>query len=581
MATRRRFGLNRFSQEENDQSTICRQIDNMENFARQKRDRILGPDWGLRVEEFFTIDSVDTGSGLWYRPRCPIAELQSIIQDEATDLSDMQPIIFIKKGDNKERDKDLEASIQAEWKDGNYDLEILNANVWSMMWGHGILEVTFDTDAYQGRGKIGVISRDPRQILVDPNAKNDEDPEYWISEDFMYIDEIRKRWPAMADDVEKTKPYGGPTNFGSMRLPPGPMAKQFGFGVVGKFLSMFTNRDDTDGRYRVRRTFMRDYAKIDIPKDDAEEDPRVRPILEDPVVEYKYPNGRLVVDCNNVILFDGENPWPTGIFPFVQVCAGPRVMGFYPVPPIKYTLGLQRAAELFTEQALENSIRVNNAYGIVKSDSGIDTDEVTGAPGIVYEANPQSQNPIEFHWTEPMPAQYLDLPQKLLQKQREIQGVTEARKGDTKAGNISAPLYDAAISQAQTKIRMRARFYGQSMKRLANIVLLGMAKFYTVNRSFLFPSDGDIDQIDWTPVEQETINQLEAFIDPASIRPMSKGALRMLVPILAQLKWMTPRRGLKLLDFPDADEMANELQQEQQQQALVAAATGGSHGKKK
>ena len=67
-----------------------------------------------------------------------------------------------------------------------------------------------------------------------------------------------------------------------------------------------------DNRVRVRWCYCNDYTREKI-EDKTLPDGAIVPAD----FEWKYPNGRLIVECEGYVLQDGDNPYPLKMFPAV------------------------------------------------------------------------------------------------------------------------------------------------------------------------------------------------------------------------------------------------------------------------
>ncbi len=154
------------------------------------------------------------------------------------------------------------------------------------------------------------------------------------------------------------------------------------------------------------------------------------------------------------------------------------------------------------------------------------------------------------------------------------------------AGNLSAPLFDASVLQAQSLTRLRARLLAKTIRRLARIVFMTMGRMYTQHRDFPTFIQGDeglsYEPVKWEPlVDDPSVYQLQ--IDENSIRPFSQVTMRMLVPMLRQMGALDQQTMLEMLEIPNSEKIRERLGKEAQQAAQMAAlgVKPGAKGKKK
>lgn len=551
-----------------DISPLSRHITEWQNLSMERRDKVLGQNYLQDVEEFYCLS--DQGSvSPSFRPTIRIPELQTLMLYEANDLSESSPRVYISDAAAGERDETREQFLQNEWRRSWLNYHIMFANLWSLFGGLGVLQVGLDPLRSGGRGKLWVKSRNPNSFHCDPTTDYDLEWSYIIFEDYMHLDEIRKRWPLTSVGLKQrgtSQPRS--TLLGSsgtgLTMPDGPMSS------VGGLPSNRVSPHDT--RLRVRYCYCLDYTRMIAKLDNKElpggaiTDPDATPDLE-----WKYPNNRLLIECEGRILSDGDNPWPLGMFPAIPFWSMPPLFGVWGVPAVRYTSGLQNVSERLLTGVFENAVRLNNGIWFIKNNTGIDPEAFGGMPGEVVVINAQSEAP-HCQFVDAMPAHFMGIPTTLLDRQKSIQGFTPARSGNPGAGNISADLFDDSVLRSQGLTQLRGRLAYFSIDMLAKLYYYSMCRFYTQKR-MSFNKDTS-EPIEWKPLELGMQGKPDAHdveVDEASVTPLSQAVLRKMVPELMKNKVLSVRRGLQMLDFPHADEVAKEHEQELALEALARA----------
>jgi hypothetical protein len=193
----------------------------------------------------------------------------------------------------------------------------------------------------------------------------------------------------------------------------------------------------------------------------------------------------MIVDVEGTILVDGESWCPIyDMWPIVPVWALPPWDTVWCPAPSKLTKSLQDAGERLMTQSFENAYRLNNGIMVIHAASDLTAETVGGLPGevLVVSAN-APPNSVEIKYPGPMPAQMTQLPMQYLQLQKELQGSNPARQGNPGAGNISADLFESAVSQSQMT-KLKARLFAYSVQKAAELMFYIMCKFYTNPRTF-------------------------------------------------------------------------------------------------
>ena len=539
-------------------------IDELQRLSREYRDRTLGPDWFKQMREMYDLSDVETSSPS-FRPRIRVPQLQVLLLSEATDLSDNTPRVYIVDKRDGKRDEARERAFQEHWREGFVNEELLYSQLYALFGGLGYIQVGFDPRGRDGRGEVWAHHRDPATVFPDPAAKNDRDWSYVIIEDRLYPGQVAWLYPETGRDIEArgTAPAAPPTIPGinpadtgyGFELPAGPMS----YGALG------VRRAPTgDGRVVVRTTFLLD-STVDVIEREVGSDAAKRVSR---LVVPKYPNGRMVVDCEGRVLADGPNPVPKGWFPLIRVLGLPTLGKFYPPPPARFTYDLQLLAQRMLTQTFENAVRLNNGIWFIHASTGITAEDFGGLPAEVRIINPNSQVP-QCVWPNPMPEYMTQLPALLLQLQKELQGFTPTRAGEPGAGNISPDLFEASVFRSQTLTRLRGRLFARSVQQLAEMMFYMMVRFYVHDQEFYSLSE-KFEQHSWKAVGEEAMGSYRIQVDPASIRPLSQAGLRNLVPQLRELGLIDAKRALQLLELPGAEEMAEEIKNERLLAALSA-----------
>lgn len=545
--------------------TLSRQIDELERVSSEERDRRLGMNWIRDMKDFYNLVAPNATANMTptFRPRINIPELQTLVLNEATDLTSDSPKVYIIKDDK--RDAAREKVFQANWRQGLYNNRILEAVIWSMLCNVGWLQIGFNPTTRGGRGNIWLESRDPESMFPDPAAVRAGGMQWLIAEDYLYIDQVKRCWPDKGGLVRPRYSASRQEDYAaSFDLPPGPMS------VTG---GLPNQKIYNDSRVKVRHLFIFDNAVETIHSEigtDFNTD-----LLVPPKFRPKYPGGRWIVECEGVILADGPNWCPklpddeVGTFPFVPVQALPGLYSIWGPPPVKFSMGLQETAERMYSQVFENAVRMNNGIWFIHNDTGIDIDAFGGMPGEVQIINQGSQAPVPVYPKE-MPASFMGLPQALMAMQKQLQGFTPARSGEPSQGNVSADLFDASVFQSQYLTRLRGRLLAESIQRTAQIVYYMMARFLTQEQSFavLQPGGGGVQSHKWTPTGGGG-QAYDVYLDPGSISPISGSALRSIMLGLAKAGMVPTKALLESLDIPGAGELADQVEQ---QQALAALA---------
>ena len=326
---------------------ITRQMDELWRLSEEERDRQIGSTWLKEVYDFYTLTGGTSSSAPSFRPRVIIPELQMLVLSEATDISESFPKVFVlNKG---KREKERERAFQEHWRQQQYSVQQLLAEIWALFAGTGFLQIGLDPEGRRGRGEVWMNSRDPATCCVDPGTIDNQHWVYHGFEDRMYIDEICRLWPETGRRLRRNMKgyrslrigYGadeagsGP---GGLQLPEGPM--RYGSGGVPQ------KRVPGDGLLTVRQLFINDYATTPLSEQERKLiSDRLGPLVAAPQYKLKYPHGRWLVESEGVVLADGDSWIPLRRNCLIPVQAMPRLRSFWVPPPVRYSKSLQELAE--------------------------------------------------------------------------------------------------------------------------------------------------------------------------------------------------------------------------------------------
>jgi hypothetical protein len=214
-------------------------------------------------------------------------------------------------------------------------------------------------------------------------------------------------------------------------------------------------------------------------------------------------------------------------------------------------------------QLIENMIRTNNVQCWIPKDSGIDIDAYGGLPGEVQVYD--GDKPPTMSSPPQIPQHMTQIPELLLQKVARYSGTTPERQGQSGGGNISPELFDAAVFQGQTFVRMKARMLAEQYQRLARMVFYTMARFKRTE-DMLMPERGKQKSSSWTPIPDGAEIDLE--LDAVSLQAVSSSMMKNLVMALSKTGALPPKFIFETLGLPNADQLAQEATQAQELAAL-------------
>lgn len=549
----------------NPDKVVTDQLNELERISRTERDKHLGKDYFDDIKDFYDLQTVGSGFVNSFKPQVMIPQLQTLVLNEATDITDASIKVYI-TNDGK-RDNDREKYYQANWRQGCYNNRILESIIWAMLTNLGYLQIGFSPSARRGKGMTWIESRDPATVNPDPFCKSDSNWSWTQWWDWMYIDEVRRRWPDKGWKI-RPKLYAGSAD------PYGQIDTTLDFPEYSPLSNQGNEPEKRifrDNRVRVRSTFLFDNTREKVESYAGSSSEAAG--LVHPRFGYKYPDGRWLVDCDDVVLADGNNWCPQlpdderGTFPLVRVAAMPTIANFWGPAPIDLSRSLQNLGERIYTQLFENIVRINNGVIVFEERTGLDPNSIGWLPGEVLVIKNGSTPPVVTPIT-PMPQHMITVPASLFALQKELQGFSEARQGQSGGGNVSPDLFDATLWQSHYQTRLRGRLLAESLQRLAQIVFYTDARYKNIADKVSVPDKGDMMRAEWTPIDSASMDQYDAQLDPGSLKVVSAGAMRSVVMALSKTGMIPTKNVLETFDIPGSDQIAEENTREKELQAL-------------
>jgi hypothetical protein len=547
------------------------------------RNKSLGENFAKAAEDLYNLQDAMV-PGPVYRPSLSIPMLQRIMLEEANQVSNLSPRMYVfpsagaqdpsysgaQQADSSlpstsARDLAREVSLQAQWQISKMNLHLLMAGLTARYCGAGWIVAGFDLDLSRARGGMWARSIDPRLVFFDPGADYTWNPSYAGWGTWMNLEDVRLKWPETSRAILPRhtsggfQPFSGDSGYG-ISQPPGPMSTMPGTpGQNAKTQS-------SEWRVLVRHCFCRDYTREQVEKPDV---PTTS--LIDPEVRLKYPRGRWLVECEGVILQDGDNPYPprrditAPRFPIFPNYVLPPLFGPWGIPVTRMTENMQRLAQRFYTQIFENGLRLNNGVWVIDENTGIDIDGFGGLPGEVVTIKPGSRIP-QVITPNAVSGAALSAPEKLLSLQNDVLGFSASRQGNPGDGNISTDLFDSAVLQSSGLLQLAGRFLSETAQQCGEFFFDTMCRYQT-KTTLPYRGPEGITLAAWNGQVDPTT--YDVALDEASVRPLSEAIVRKITPDLMKAGVVGPERGLRTLGYPDPEGIA---QEQQEQQALAALA---------
>ena len=192
----------------------------------------------------------------------------------------------------------------------------------------------------------------------------------------------------------------------------------------------------------------------------------------------KYPNGRLIIVCQDKLLYMDELPYLNGVdgkrgFPFIRQISQEQAGCFWGCSVIERIIPVQRAYNAVKNRKHEFLNRLSMGILTVE-DGSVDTDnlEIEGlSPGkvLVYR---QGANPPSIMSNASVPADFALEEERLLDEFSEISGISEIMRNNTLNSNsISGVALQLMIEQDDARLTATAENIKSSVKEVSRQIL--------------------------------------------------------------------------------------------------------------
>ncbi len=463
----------------------------------------------------------------WRQPRPSYRHSDTVnlifqtIQSQVPILLDSRPKISYTPQEPSDRQfADLmNQLIDADWKRNNWSGILTELEYDAHRNGTGISSLMFDPSADGGIGSIVYRSLEPMYVFPHPRSRgvNVECEDFTVAEPvdintlkMQYPDQAKFLRPDLVDLVKQESVYNQPIRYitpssgAQVYTPPGG-----------------TRDSNSDKDMALKITV---YCKCNLYDEEESEQPDGTKVTEK---RLRYPSGRKIVICNDVLLEDGANPYDNGKFPYQSFQNYIQPRRFWGMSEVEQLMGPQRVFNKVFCFALDTMTTMSNPIWIVSSDSGIDVNNLINRPGLAIEKEPGSE--VRREEGVQLQPYIMQLANTMKEWFEGVAGSQDVTRGATPNGITAASAISQLQEAAQTRIRQKARnldLYLQDLgQQYADLVM----QYYDVPRVVRITGDDNAER--YFKFHVETREEMDAVTGQptgntykaAVIRPYTEG----------------------------------------------------------
>lgn len=483
----------------------------------------------------------------------------SIVETEVTWLTENRPNIIVLPMTAEDADaaRVVERILLDDlWRELNIRRKTKRMVRSGLIRGKGFLKVTWD-ETYRADlgGEVAVDYVPWHEVFLDPAATSMEECRFVIHSRVLPLSEIVRRWPKTGWKVQPDPRYSDISD-----------SDMFSADVDRPVISSLDGQGPLDSsRYRAQviECWLRDdsYELREEVGADGE-----------PTGEYSahllYPNGRLIIVANGVVLTDSPNPYADGEFPFVDFSGYERDDSIWDMGEIEQLLPIQRVINILESRLIDNARLMTNTVWVVDKNSGVKSSDLTNREGQVISKNPRSE--VRREAPPPLPEHYFTLYLQLQRNMETITGIHDVTQGRRPRGITAATAISLLQEAGQARIRDKARNLEDSLRRLGRLMVSRIVQFYPPGRLVRF--EGENNTTEFVRFDPSSVRVgLDLQVEAGSSLQMNEQQRFQMAIELFQAGAIDAIGLLEATNFPGRHEIIARIQREQalmsQQQA--------------
>lgn len=475
----------------------------------------------------------------------------------------------------------------SDWQKNNWSMVETEVIYDGHIYGTGLSSLCFKQELNQGAGGLEYESSDPFYCFPDPSARdvNVRSTSFCYAEP-LDVAVIKKRYPKVAafikpDLVDLLK--GSKTDLGPTRF-----------------------RSPVDNKVTLEGTSSQDYADKDMSllvtvylKSDEFIEEEVLKKCDDGteqktyIQKLKWPGGRKIVYCGDVLCEDIDNPYDDYEFPWHRFVNYILPREFWGMSEVEQLEGPQKIFNKLVCFALDVLTLMGNPVWKVHAENGIDTDNLVNRPGLVVEwdgeKEPKRESGVEL---QPFVLQLID---RMKEWFDQVGGAQDITRGVNPTGVTANSAIENLMNAAQTRVRQKGRNLDCYLQSLGQQYLSRVFQFYTAPQVFrLTGKDGVtkyfkfhvtpegegykavVDDYSGNIREYQTQGLFDVRVTTGSSLPFSKAAKEQNLLNLFDRGLIDPEEVLKGIDYPNYQAVLERVQQQQMAAAQQQAAAKGA-----
>ncbi len=539
-----------------------------------------------------------------YKNKEVINMIFETIQSQAAVMLDVRPTVGFLPQDpsDLELSEILSQVFESDWEKNNWLDELTSVIYDAHIYSVGMSYLGFNPDANHGQGGIEFCCDDPLNTYPDPDATDvNKNAEGYICAKPEDIDKLKMRY-SDHPYVDLIKPDLQDLSYSQRTTTSLYKRKNTDLDLPTVSTSGMTPVID---EYKEKALVITAYLKPTDTEEVEDQDESGETLY---ITKMKYPRGRKVVKINNYIFEDCELEYDHLEFPY-QRCVNyilPRE--FFGISEIDNTKGPQQTFNKLINFSLDVLQLMGNPIWKVPVEANIETRKLIDQPGLIVEyangAAPQREPGVEL---QPYVLQLIDRMEKYF---NDVAGTQDVTRGINPSGVTANAAIENLLDQAQKRVKQKMRNMDSYLKSFGRQWLSLCFQYYDTPRVIRLTNNQGAAKyfkfhVDTRPAMDETgqpvldaagqpkmtkfavINsynntnehfqnepneyeirgEFDIKVNTISGLPFTKAEMKQDVLDLFDRKIVDAQEVLKRLDYPNAEQILQRMQQAAQQAA--------------
>jgi hypothetical protein len=380
-----------------------------------------------------------------------------------------------------------------DWESGNWLFKLTDNIYDSHFYGTALGSMEWDPDAKDGLGSICFEADDIFYAFPDPEArglKHKERCRFFIYAEPRDLDALKAKYPEHAKHMRSDLLdffQGDKTELGDEVRFRSPVDDR----SLIQTQESLTDSEHSKALEITCYAFPNDIDEVELSKENSAAG-LDQGADGEKALKLRYPKGRKLVIAGGVLVFDGENPYDDGEFPYARLVNYTLPREFWGISEVEQLESPQKIYNKLISFALDVATLMGNPIWVVDNNSGVDTDNLFNAPGLIVEKNPNST--VERQEGVQLQPFILDLAERIRLKINDIHGAQESARGAKPEGVTAASAVMALQEAAQQRIRLKSRNVDAYLQDLGQRYKSRVFQFYTSPRVIRLTKNGNAER---------------------------------------------------------------------------------------